>query len=166
MRKLTPALAAVALLLLLLAAPIFAAGPGDGIWFVVQSNPQRGVFQFYTSFHQNGATVVVINAYGTGAGTSELAPVQETRCKGSSMTLSQARPTDGLGDVDEQHHVQRSSQCRRGGLVTRREQAVLRSGHHAGLRLWGARLPRRDVTSRGPLSRLCSPNCGSMHVPL
>jgi len=56
----------IAVCVLLTAGQSVATGPDDGIWFVVQSNPQRGVFQFYTSFHQNGATVVVINAFGNG----------------------------------------------------------------------------------------------------
>jgi hypothetical protein len=51
---------------LLAAGPSVAAGPDDGIWFVVQSNPTHGAFQYYTSVHQNGVTVVLMSAYGNG----------------------------------------------------------------------------------------------------
>ena len=44
-----------------------ATGPDDGIWLVLQSNPQHGAFTYYVSVHQNGAVVVVMNAYGNGA---------------------------------------------------------------------------------------------------
>ena len=66
MRRLTAAVL-VAVSVLLTAGQSAAVGPDDGIWFVLQSNPAQGAFSYYVSVHQNGATVVLMNAYGNGA---------------------------------------------------------------------------------------------------
>jgi hypothetical protein len=71
--------------LLFTAGTSTAAGPDDGIWFVVQSSPQHGVLQYYTSVHQNGSTVVIINAFGNGewdfgVGARSGNSVQSTLC--------------------------------------------------------------------------------------
>jgi hypothetical protein len=56
----------IAVCVLLTAGQSAAVGPDDGIWLVLQSNPTHGAFQYYTSVHQNGATVVLMSAYGNG----------------------------------------------------------------------------------------------------
>ena len=80
-RVLTAAI--VAAFMLLTVGQSAAVGPDDGVWLVVQSSQQYGTFQFFASIHQNGATVVIMNAYQDGAwdysiGTRSGATVQGT----------------------------------------------------------------------------------------
>ena len=51
---------------LLTAGHSAAVGPDDGVWLVLQSNPQQGAFSYYVSMHQNGAVLVVMLAHGNG----------------------------------------------------------------------------------------------------
>jgi len=79
-RVLTAAI--IAATVLLTAGQSAAVGPDDGVWLVHQSGPQYE-FQFFASIHQNGATVVVVNAYQDGTwdysiGTRSGATVQGT----------------------------------------------------------------------------------------
>jgi hypothetical protein len=73
---------------LLMAGQSVATGPDDGIWFVVQSNPQRGVFQLYTSVHQNGTTVVLISLYGNGAWDFGIGTRSGDTAQGTGYTVS------------------------------------------------------------------------------
>src|SRR2546425_694416 len=44
---------AALLLVLVVASPVLAAGPYDGVWSVTDSNPTQGVITYYVSIHQN-----------------------------------------------------------------------------------------------------------------
>ena len=102
--------------LLLTASISTATGPDDGIWFVVQSNPQHGVLQYYTSLHQNGSTVVIMNAFGNGSWNFGIGARSGNSVQGT-LYNAVTGAADGTASVTLTSSTTFSGQANIGGVV-------------------------------------------------